>query len=617
MARNITVTFEDGSTHVYQNAPDAITPEAVTQRAQQEFGKGVTHLDGGREAAPKTQPKAEPMGMLDTALSKVKIPDAVNSFLDRARGVAMGAADPTVGAVQLAANATGIGKDATNAAIKQKEAEYEKTRQMGGREGIDAYRLAGNVASPVNAIPAAASAKIMEAIPALARVPRWLRAAGVGAEMGAAQPVLDTDNFAKEKALQVGTGGATGGLLPVIGSAIKSGARVLGASSPVRTAGSILQDSLQKPVDEVVAALRTAKSPLPGSPVSAAEASGDIGLARLQNAVLTKNPNEAANAIAQDFTKNAVRNDALQGIAKSAADLGSAKTARSAAVEPLYAKAYNETVKFTPELESLMSRPSIKTALAKARKMAAEEGVNIADNSVGMLHYVKKALDAKIEGAPMKGMGPTEKRAIVNTQKQLLEQIDANSPTYKAARSKFQELSKPINQMEALQDVLTRAQTGTVDDVGNAIISGPKLNNILKTEGADLKKILTDEQWKTLHNVKSDLDASSLVKRSGSAQVGSNTAANQNAVKAVEKLAGGVKTNPIPFVGNTLQWIAEHKSDKTMQSLATALRDPQKAADIIEKAQRGDARAQKMAEALRLLSTAGSGVTAGAVANQQ
>lgn len=48
MPRNITVTFEDGSTHVYQNAPDDITPDQVTGRAQKDFGKQVSALDGGR-----------------------------------------------------------------------------------------------------------------------------------------------------------------------------------------------------------------------------------------------------------------------------------------------------------------------------------------------------------------------------------------------------------------------------------------------------------------------------------------------------------------------------------------------------------------------------------------
>lgn len=67
MPRNITVTFADGTSHVYQNAPDNITPDAVAARAQQEFGKPITNLDGGRssgipgprEAAPAAPAQPE------------------------------------------------------------------------------------------------------------------------------------------------------------------------------------------------------------------------------------------------------------------------------------------------------------------------------------------------------------------------------------------------------------------------------------------------------------------------------------------------------------------------------------------------------------------------------
>lgn len=51
MPRNITVTFDDGTKHVYQQAPDNLTPDQVSARAQQDFGKSVASLDGGRPAA--------------------------------------------------------------------------------------------------------------------------------------------------------------------------------------------------------------------------------------------------------------------------------------------------------------------------------------------------------------------------------------------------------------------------------------------------------------------------------------------------------------------------------------------------------------------------------------
>lgn len=62
MPRDVTVTFQDGSTHVYKNAPDDLTPEQVTARASQEFGKPVTSLDGGKKAS----------GLIDTVVDKVK-----------------------------------------------------------------------------------------------------------------------------------------------------------------------------------------------------------------------------------------------------------------------------------------------------------------------------------------------------------------------------------------------------------------------------------------------------------------------------------------------------------------------------------------------------------------
>ena len=50
MARDITVTFDDGTSHVYKNAPDNLTPDMVQQRAQKDFAKAVASLDGGRPA---------------------------------------------------------------------------------------------------------------------------------------------------------------------------------------------------------------------------------------------------------------------------------------------------------------------------------------------------------------------------------------------------------------------------------------------------------------------------------------------------------------------------------------------------------------------------------------
>ena len=68
MARRITVDFEDGSSHTYENVPDDMTPEVATQRAVQDFGKKVIRLDGGRGTEP-------PAGFLESTAR-----DLVSSF---------------------------------------------------------------------------------------------------------------------------------------------------------------------------------------------------------------------------------------------------------------------------------------------------------------------------------------------------------------------------------------------------------------------------------------------------------------------------------------------------------------------------------------------------------
>jgi hypothetical protein len=69
---DITVQFADGTSHVYKNAPDNLTPADVTARAQKDFsGKQIKHLDraaaqpaqsqmDGEIPSPSTAPRPQP-----------------------------------------------------------------------------------------------------------------------------------------------------------------------------------------------------------------------------------------------------------------------------------------------------------------------------------------------------------------------------------------------------------------------------------------------------------------------------------------------------------------------------------------------------------------------------
>lgn len=90
MPRDVTVTFADGQTHVYQNAPDSITPDQVQTRAEREFGKTVKGIDGGRQSIKEAPLPEKPLNWSDVpgkAISNL-IPSAGNFVSGIAHAVA-------------------------------------------------------------------------------------------------------------------------------------------------------------------------------------------------------------------------------------------------------------------------------------------------------------------------------------------------------------------------------------------------------------------------------------------------------------------------------------------------------------------------------------------------
>lgn len=105
--------------------------------------------------------------------------------------------------------------------VRQQEAEYQARRKAGGETGLDAYRLTGNVVSPVNL---AIAAKLPMAAAGATLLPRI----GVGAAGGAASSLLNPvtggnpDDFWADKLKQAAIGAGVGSALPIVGAGLKS-----------------------------------------------------------------------------------------------------------------------------------------------------------------------------------------------------------------------------------------------------------------------------------------------------------------------------------------------------------------------------------------------------------
>lgn len=169
----------------------AQTPPTLMQEAQaSKLGRVVQGMRDPVDALAQLAPR----GLSEVTSLGETLPNPVSKFFD--------------------SQAAGV--DALN---KKNEGDYQASRAAAGNQGFDLARLGGNIASPVNFAGGEAASALPKAGTLLGKI---AQAAGVGATMGATQPVTDTSNFASEKLKQMALAGATGGIAPVAGKAISS-----------------------------------------------------------------------------------------------------------------------------------------------------------------------------------------------------------------------------------------------------------------------------------------------------------------------------------------------------------------------------------------------------------
>lgn len=199
--------------------------------------------------------------------------------------------------------------------------------------------------------------------------------------------------------------------------------------------------------------------------ITAAEALGQTGQAQL--GALARRPGATGDALTGAIeARRLARPDVLQaefgnaiGIHPSAAagDIRSLVDQGRKAAAPLYEQAYAAGPIQTPGINALLSRPSMKKAMARALNLAAEEGEN--PNALGFVvspksgdipemvsvsnptaktwDYVKRGLDDLLDShrdtLTGKLNSSDEVRGIVGTLKQFRTELTNANPAYKQA----------------------------------------------------------------------------------------------------------------------------------------------------------------------------------------
>jgi hypothetical protein len=370
-----------------------------------------------------------------------------------------------------------------------------------------------------------------------------------GAAIGAGTALLQPSTSTEETVGNLALGGIAGAAVP----AAVRGARVARAAAEPfyeggRNAivGRALNRAAGNDAPAVAQRLQSAAAPfvgpsqgaiprttmgelVPGSLPTVGQAAQNPGVAALERAATATNP-EVTNAVSQLMTaQNAARVgvlDDMAGRTSGARDFFAA--ARDGTANQLYANARANGIQpLTQQQQALvgdlMQRPAMRDALAQAQRLAANEGLNIADpgGSVAGLDYVRRALADQVAGS-----NGNERRILEGIMTRLTGVMDQVSPDLRAARETFAGMSRPINQMDVAQDLVQRSVNPLSGNLQPQAFAR-SLNDATAARatgfpGATLERTMTPAQNNALTSILLDLQRSNAAQNVGRG-VGSDT----------------------------------------------------------------------------------------------
>lgn len=309
-----------------------------------------------------------------------------------------GAGEPIVGLGQLAAHATGFGKDYMDQLAQSQAETYAQSRAAAGigPNDWDIPGTIGNIASPINYLPggilgrvAGPAARALKIAAPTTRMGKLAAQTGrgmtIGAGFGAMQPVTNLqpdETYAGEKFGQTTSGALTGAIAEplMIGAEklVRKVTRPLYKEGRLQSAanrmGTLLAEGGERPED-VIANLQR-----PGAQGTVAEASRSPTIAGIEQRLEANDPVFAQRMERQRGDTRA----GLEGNTEAAIEGGPATPYREQAVaETRAAQGIADVSEHAAEAEYQKQMQMVEEELAKTRQNAQEHAAQVAEQARG------------------------------------------------------------------------------------------------------------------------------------------------------------------------------------------------------------------------------------------
>lgn len=473
---------------------------------------------------------------------------------------------------------------------RKRTEDYEARRKAAGETGFDWTRMGGAAASPWNVV----SGRLGVAGHGASGASRIAHGAMAGAASGSMIPGTDA-----QRAFGAAAGGVLGGSIAGI-PVLTAGARDLVTNftkgGAEKKAGTILRDAAFNADDAITNLYRT-QPVVPGSAPTTGMASGDEGVAALLNVVQDRVPGVKAAASRAATARETARTSFASKVGGTADDLASMQSVRDevtkpmrdavlSQVRPIPATNLTDPVQRllkTPEMAGKVNQTALTTVLDDLTRITQPDG----SIDPVALYAIRKDIGDMMSGKFSGDAGNMRfaRKALKAVQNAIDDQIDgaaSQKGIWKAYLTEYAGRSKAIDQMATFQDVIRRSGAGTINpDTGEPILFASKLNNILRREGADLAKKLTNDQMDALRRIASDLSAEQAAARaSNSATRNSVTFGMLSGNSLLDEALG--KTPGVGLLSRAAQWMKQGQQDRVLGLLGDAVHDPTFAARLLQ-----------------------------------
>jgi hypothetical protein len=215
------------------------------------------------------------------------------------------------------------------------------------------------------------------------------------------------------------------------------------------------------------------------------------------------------------------------------------------------------------------------------------------------LQDLKMSIDAMLAD-PAAGIAGKEGDIVKGLRAQLINWMEKQNPEFRAARTKYADLSKPVDRMQVGQYLLDKVQPALADFGALGQETGATYARALRNAdqtvrgatgfrgNSSLEALMGPDQMGVLNAVGADLARKSNAQNLGRG-IGSNTFQNFSLDNIAQqsgapRLTGGLLE--LPGVSRATAWMYRETDQKMRDMLAEALLDPKKAAELMTRADR-------------------------------